>query len=202
MKLKKRTKKDKPEMNRAVAPANMPGPDLKIIAKLKRKDPASIREVVEKHNRRLFFLAYRFTNNHDDAEDILQEVWVKFFYSIKNFKGKSSIYTYLYKITVNESLMWLRKNKLKKMLTRRFIEKADKVTPEEIYLKNEKLEHMHIIVDKLPPKQKKVFILRQEGNLPFKEIGDILNIKENNAKTLFFYSLKKVKKYFKERGLL
>ena len=201
--MKNRTKKkDKPGMNRAVAPANMPGPDLKIIAKLKRKDPASIREVVEKHNRRLFFLAYRFTNNHDDAEDILQEVWVKFFYSIKNFKGKSSIYTYLYKITVNESLMWLRKNKLKKMLTRRFIEKADKVTPEEIYLKNEKLEHMHIIVDKLPPKQKKVFILRQEGNLPFKEIGDILNIKENNAKTLFFYSLKKVKKYFKERGLL
>ncbi len=176
--------------------------DKNFLHKLKKKDPVYLREIIGKYNRRLFFLAYRFTNNHDDAEDIIQEAWIKFFNSLQNFKGKSSLYTYLYKITVNESLMWLRKNKLKKLLTSRFIEKADNVTPEEIYLKNEKLSHLNTVVGKLPPKQKKVFLLRHEGNLSFKEIAGILDIKENNAKTLFFYSLKKVKKYLKENDLL
>ncbi len=176
--------------------------DENFLNKLKKKDPRDVREIIGKYNRRLFFLAYRFTNNHDDAEDIIQEAWIKFFNSLQNFKGKSSLYTYLYKITVNESLMWLRKNKLKKLLTSRFIEKADNVTPEEIYLKNEKLSHINTVVGKLPPKQKKVFLLRHEGNLPFKEIAGILDIKENNAKMLFFYSLKKVKKYLKENDLL
>ena len=98
--------------------------------------------------------------------------------------------------------MWLRKNKIKKLLTGRFIEAEDKTTPEEIYLKNEKLKQVNLAVQKLPFKQKKVFLLRQQDNLPFKEIAEILNIKENNAKSLFFYSLKNVKKYLKEGGIL
>lgn len=179
-----------------------PASEKQLIKNLKKEDPDSIKEVIGKYNRKLFCLAYRFTNNYDDAEDIIQEVWVKFYYSIKKFKARSSLYTYLYRITINESLMWLRKNKIKKLLTSRFIEAEDKTTPEKIYLKNEKLKHVNLAVQKLPFKQKKVFLLRQQDNLPFKEIAEILNIKENNAKSLFFYSLKNVKKYLKEGGIL
>jgi len=169
-----------------------------LIEKLKNKDPYSIKQIINKYNKKLIFLAFRFINNYDDAEDVIQEVWMKFFYSLKSFKAKSSIYTYLYRITINESMMWLRKNKMKRLLTGHFIEKNDNTTPEEIYLKNEKFRYINQAVKKLPAKQKKVFILRYQEYLPFKEIASVLNIKENNAKTLFFYSLKNIKKYLKE----
>ncbi len=178
------------------------GLEKQLIEKLKKKDPSSIKEVIGKYNKKLIFLAFRFTNNYHDAEDIIQQVWMNFFYSLKSFKAKSSIYTYLYRITVNESIMWLRKNKIKKLLTGQFIEKQDDNTPEEIYLKNEKMEFVDRAVKRLPSKQKKVFILRYQEYLPFKEIAIILNIKENNAKTLFFYSLKNIKKYLKEFKVL
>ena len=174
----------------------------KLIEKLRNGDSDSIKIIMDRYNRKLFSLAYRFTNNYDDTEDILQDVWMKFLFSLKNFKGKSSLYTYLYRIAVNESLNWLRKNKLKRLITEPFIEKEDKTTPEDIYLKNEKLEYLNMAIQRLPSKQKKVFLLRQDGSLHFKEIAEVLNIKENNAKTLFFYSLKNIKKYLKELKIL
>ena len=152
------------------------------LSKLINKDPEIVREIVEKYNRKLISIAYRFTNNYDDAEDIIQEVWMKFFYSLKNFKAQSSLYTYLYRISVNESIMWLRKNKLKNFLTGQFIEKGDNMTPEKVFLQNEELNYVNKAVNKLPSKQKKVFILRNQEGLAFKEIADVLKIKENNAK--------------------
>ncbi len=171
-----------------------------LIKHLQSKDPESIQNIINKYNKKLFSLAVRFTNNIHDAEDILQEVWVKFFYSIKNFKGKSSLYTYLYKITVNEALMWLRKNKIIKLLLP-FQEKADYHTPETDYLQKEEWKFINQAITKLPFKQKKIFILRNE-NIPFKKISKILNIKENNAKSLYFYALKNIKKYLKELKIL
>lgn len=171
-----------------------------LIKHLQNKDPESIKNIINKYNKKLFSLAVRFTNNIHDAEDILQEVWVKFFYSLKNFKEKSSLYTYLYKITVNESLMWLRKNKVKKLLLP-FKEKADYHTPETEYLQKEEWKFINQAITKLPFKQKKIFILRNE-NIPFMEISEILNIKETNAKSLYFYALKNIKKYLKELKIL
>ncbi len=174
--------------------------EIELIEKLKRKNPESIKMVISKYNKKLFSIAYRFTNNADDAEDILQVVWMKFFNSINKFKSKSSLYTYLYRITTNESLMWLRKNKIKNFILP-FKEKAYNITPESEYLKKETAQCINSAIDKLPSKQKKIFILRKE-NIPFKEIAEMLNIQENNAKTTFFYALKKVKNHLKELNIV
>ncbi|MBU1075999.1 MAG: RNA polymerase sigma factor [Spirochaetes bacterium] len=172
----------------------------KLLEKLRSKDPRTIENTVKEYNKRLFSIIYRFTHNVDDTEDVLQEVWMKFMNSLYSFQGRSSIYTYLYRIAVNEALMYLRKNKFKEFLLP-FKEPRDNETPESLYMEKEEWENIRKAVKKLPAKQKKVFILRNE-NMPFKEISKILEIKENNAKTLYFYSLKNIKKNLKEKKRL
>lgn len=166
------------------------------IQKLIKKDPKSVAMIINKYNKKIFSIAYRFTNNQHDAEDVVQEIWMKFFHSISKFKEHSSIYTYLYRIAINESLMHIRRNRIQKMV-QPFTQKADNHTPENEYLKKEQEEFINRAVYKLPDKQKKVFCLRQ-NQLSFNEISNTLGIKENNAKTHYFYALQNIRKYLKE----
>ena len=161
-----------------------------------------MQSVVKQYNKKLFSLVYRFIHDFDEAEDVLQEVWIKFFNSLKNFKGQSGIYTYLYRIAVNESLLWLRKNKVKKVLVGLIKEKPYEITPEMEYIKSEQLEFINQAIEKLPEQQKKVFLLRGQEGLSYKEIGSILEIKENNAKVLFFHALTKIKTILTERKII
>jgi len=169
----------------------------KLLNDLINKNPESVKIFMEKYNKKIFALAYRFTNNYDDALDIIQEAWLNFFSSLKNFKKKSSLYTYLYKITLNEALKFIKKQKIHKFLSFTKLKVINSSTPESIYIENEKLLSIQNAIQKLPKKQKKVFILRNQENISFKEIAEILKIKENNAKTLYFYALQKIKKYLR-----
>jgi len=173
-----------------------------LLDKLKKKDPESVKKIIHLYNKQLMALIYRFTNNLHDSEDIIQEVWINFFYSLSSFKAQSTLYTYLYRIAINESLSWLRKNKIKKLFSKNIPEIVDRTTPEDIYIQNEKWESINRAIQQLPARQKQVFILRIQTDLPFKKIAAILNIKESNAKTHYFYSLKNIRKYIKKEGLL
>lgn len=177
--------------------------ETELIEKLKKREITAVQEIIRQYNRRLFSVVFRFVHNIEDAEDIVQETWIKFFNALSHFEGRSSLYTYLYRIAINEALMHIRKNKIKNFfIYNNKNEIPDETTPETLYLKNEQNTVINDALKNLPHKQKQVFLLRKSENLSFKEIGEIMYIKENNAKVLFFYALHKIKNYLKDRGYL
>ncbi len=177
----------------------------KIIEKIKTNDMQAFELLVDTYSKKLFTIIYRFTNNYDDTEDLMQEVWLKFYKNIKNFRFQSSIYTFLYKIAVNTGLNWLRKKKrydaMKKLL----------LFTNPLFSRDNSMEKLmyndlHRILEKklnnLSAKQKTIFILRNQDNLSFKEISSILKINVNNAKVAYHLAVKKLKSLLDKEGLI
>ena len=174
----------------------------KIIEKLKNKDMKVFRMVVDMYSKRLFYTIYRFTYNHDDTEDVIQEVWIKFFNNIQKFRGDSSIYSFLYRIAVNTSINWINKKKKLQQLTKILPLPSYNNTPMDEAIYNEEMSILKKGIDKLSKKQRSSFILHQEEKLSFKQIGGILEISENSAKVNYHYAVQKLKKYLIKEGLL
>lgn len=174
------------------------------IEKLREKDPDAVKLLIKDYNRRLYSIIYRVVNNYEDADDIIQEVWLKFFSSIYSFKSKSSVYTYLYRIALNEAINWQKKKNryFRFLLNIKNFKHSNNYDPVEKVIKKEENELLKKAIDLLPSKQKKVFILKEEGKLSYKEIGDIMKIKENNAKVLHYHAVNKIKDILENMGVL
>lgn len=176
--------------------------DKELIERLRARDARTVRETVGLYNRRLFSMVYRVVEHKEDAEDVLQEAWLKFFNALDRFRGESGIYTYLYRIAMNEALMFLRKRKIKRVLLLDFREVPDERTPETVLLENERMRAVERGVRTLSGRQKQVFLLRRSEDLPFREIARILGIRENNAKVHYFHALQKLRKSLKKEDAL
>src|SRR3974390_3875585 len=83
--------------------------DQALVAKAKDGDDKAFETLVERHRRKVFALALRYTRVREDAEDVVQQTFQKAFVYFSNFEGKSSFSTWLTRIAINEALMWLRK---------------------------------------------------------------------------------------------
>jgi RNA polymerase sigma-70 factor (ECF subfamily) len=82
-----------------------------MVARVQARDETAFREIVERYARKIFGVSYGILGNRDDANDIAQEVFVKVFSSIHGFAGRSSLYAWIYRITVNQCYELLRKNR-------------------------------------------------------------------------------------------
>src|SRR5215467_4120700 len=90
------------------------GDELALVSRSREGDAAAFSELVNRYERRIFRLAKRITQNDEDAEDVLQEAFLKAYQNLDNFQGNSKFYTWLVRISVNEALMKLRKRKTDK----------------------------------------------------------------------------------------
>src|SRR5580658_2803554 len=87
-----------------------------LIRRVQARDEVAFREIVERHQARVFSIIYGILRNRNDAEDIAQQVFAKVYFSIKNFDFRSSLLTWIYKITVNECYDYLRKKRVRKLV--------------------------------------------------------------------------------------
>ena len=158
--------------------------------------------LVDEYGKRLFYTIYRFTHNYDDTEDIIQEVWIKFYNNVWKFRQESSIYTFLYRIAVNTSINCINRKKRMQEIIKMipFIQNRD--NPAEEAIRNEEMMMLKKGIDKLPKQQQAAFILHREENLSFKQIGEILEKSENNVKVSYHYAIKKLKNHLKKEGVL
>ena len=130
-------------------------------------------------------LAYALVKDKQKAEDIVQEVFIRYYLHLDQFEGRSSIKTYLYRITVNECRNYFkswayRKIEVSKLASTFLI---DKESPEEAYLNLENKSYIAAILNRLPIKYKEVIWLYYYAELSVKEISDILNCSSNTVKT-------------------
>lgn len=158
-----------------------------------------LRLLMDAYQSRLYWHIRRMIVDHDLAQDILQETFIKVYQNFHQFKQNSLLYTWLYRIATNESLQQLQK--LKKM------QKTDENA--EYYLQNLVADNVENDADKiqillqkaiqsLPEKQKLVFTMRYYDELPYEELSKILDMSVGTLKTNYHYARQKIEDYIKE----
>jgi len=181
----------------------MTNEELRLINRVKEGDFTAFRQIMETHQEKIYYLAYDMTNNHQDAEDLSQEVFLKAYHSLKKFRGDAKLSSWLYRIAVNTCIDKIRKKKEVPVLindekendewTSTHYVVDDSVDPENVAESGIMQKHIHHAMQKLSPREKSVFVLRHYNDLQLKEISDILNLSLGTVKSLVFRAVKKLK---------
>lgn len=156
--------------------------------------------LVRKYQRKVYWVIRKMVLCHDDADDLTQEVFLKLYRSLKEFRGESKFFTYVYKIAINYSLNHLNRNK--KILSRKVdfdradLRSFDKKADEEID-SNERTRILEEAIKTLPEQQRAVFNMRYYDNLSYEEISIILNKSVGGMKANYFHAIKKIEKSLK-----
>lgn len=182
---------------------------------LKKGDPEAIARFVDIYSSFVYRLALRIVRDPIDAEDVLQETFLKVLQNIHSFEGRSKLSSWLYRIVVNEALLTLRKRKPYLELDTSTSESDDNdepmeivdwcCLPEEVLLSVESKKALEEVVQKLPDIYRLVFILRDIEQLSIKETAEALGISEANVKIRLMrarmYLRQELSKFYGEKML-
>jgi len=161
--------------------------------------------IVLKYQKRIYAVVRKMVQNHDDADDITQEVFVKLYGSLKDFRGESALFTYLYKMAVNFSLNHLKKNKINRERTLQVgdiqeISSGDK-NYDSVYDDDRKAKVISEAIAGLPEQQRLVFSLKFYDDLTYNEISEILNKPVGTLKANYFHAFNKIKDFFEKNKI-
>jgi len=160
--------------------------------------PEAFDVIVERHRRQVYQLCYRFTGNHEDASDLAQDVFVRAFRGLKNFKGQASLGTWLYRIGVNASLnrAAVKRPPTEPIEPERHVDTATK-DPLLDLVRGEYAARLRSAIRQLPPKQRATLILRVYHDLPHEEIARALGSSVGAVKANFFHALGNLRRLIK-----
>ncbi len=151
--------------------------------------------IVERHRRFVYQLCHRFVGNHEDASDLAQEVFLRAYRGLKNFKGDASFSTWLYRIGVNASLNRLSSRPPAAESLDSTSQLADREPdPAKQLLENERSKRVRAAIARLPRKQRATLILRVYHDLPHQEIAAIVGSSVGAVKANFFHALRNLKR--------
>jgi RNA polymerase sigma-70 factor (ECF subfamily) len=162
--------------------------------------------LVERHQRQVYQLCYRFVGNHEDASDLAQDVFVRAYRGLSKFKGESSLGTWLYRIGVNVCLNKVGAKTPKPEALDPLLAASDERTASreesasEALLRGERAVQVRAAIAKLPKKQRATLILRVYHELPHEAIAGILGSSVGAVKANFFHALNNLKKLMLEAG--
>jgi RNA polymerase sigma-70 factor (ECF subfamily) len=155
-----------------------------LITRLKSGDEAAFKEIITLYRNKVIRNCYRFLNNFHDAEDVAQEVFIEVYYSISKFRENSLFSTWIFKISVNKSIDFIRKKNRKKRFANLVsifdLSVQDKTvhnspTPHQVYESSERYEAVLKAIEKLPENLRTALILRRLEELSVKEIAEIMD---------------------------
>jgi len=161
---------------------------------LQAGDPAEFSRLVDTYSNKIYHLAIKMLNQQQDAEDVLQETFLKAYRGLKTFDGRSKISTWLFRIATNEALMILRRKHPDFLSIDEPVETEDGeqepvqivdwcCLPENELLSEESRERLDAAVQKLPESLKVVFLLRDINDLSTRETGEVLDLSDTAVKT-------------------
>ena len=174
--------------------------DVDLIRKFQEGDEASFNQLVVRYQERIYWVARRFVADHDSADDVTQEVFCKVYESLCEFRGDSTMFTWLYRITVNVALNAVRKQKIREFFRIDELFDAEDVegaAPDELLERQENRSLIERAIETLPAKQKSVFLLRYYEEMPNEEIAKILKTSVGGLKANYFHAFKKIEEYVK-----
>jgi RNA polymerase sigma-70 factor, ECF subfamily len=174
----------------------MTNEDQLLIDSIQRGEMAAFQELVEKYKQKVYYMALDMTRNHHDAEDLSQEVFMKMYASIKDFRGDSKLSSWLYRIAMNLCIDKSRRKRLQMVeLDEKIYEKpATEATPDVAIQSRAMQVQIQEALTKLPPRQRSIFVMRHYDELMLKEIAEALDISEGTVKAQLFRAIQKLQK--------
>lgn len=159
-----------------------------------QKDKA-FANIVSSYTERLYWHVRRFTCSHDDSNDLLQDIFIKVWSSLPNFRGESQLYTWIYRIATNEVLNHMRKQRFRAMVSldseANFLAKK---IDEDAYFNGDELQReLHKAIQRLPEKQRIVFCFRYFDEMKYEEISEITDTSVGALKASYHFAYNKIK---------
>jgi RNA polymerase sigma factor (sigma-70 family) len=169
--------------------------DYELVKKFLDGDESSFNKLVYRYQQKIYWHARRMTGNHLDADEIVQEVLMVLYKKLATFKFNSSLYTWIYRITATRSINYLKKQNLRKFFSTDS-EEAISLRETSDIIKNfddkERTDNIFKLLQKLPAKQREVFIFRNMDELSYEEISEITGTSTGALKASYFHAVKKI----------
>src|ERR671925_1585613 len=189
--------------------------ELALVQAAKGGDVGAFEELVRLYDRNVFRIAQHITQNREDAEDVVQDAFLKAYSNLGQFQGQSKFYTWLVRIAVNEALMKLRRRRPERMvsLDEEVKTEEDSVprevadwspNPEQLYTQSELRDILQKTIQGLPPSFRTVFVLRDVEGLSTEETAEALDLSIPAVKSRLLRARLQLRnrltKYFRQRG--
>jgi RNA polymerase sigma factor (sigma-70 family) len=155
--------------------------------------------IIKKYQEKLYWHIRRMVVDHDDANDVLQNVFIKVWNGLQNFREDSQLYTWLYRIATNESLTFLDQQKRRSTVSMNEEEAglSNKIKAEEGFDARKLEWKLQLAIQKLPEKQRAVFTLRYYDEMPYEEMSRVLETSEGALKASYHHAVKKIEEFIK-----
>jgi RNA polymerase sigma-70 factor (ECF subfamily) len=175
-----------------------------LVRRVQARDEMAFREIVERYQAKVFSIIYGILRNRNDAEDIAQQVFAKIYFSIRNFDFRSSLLTWIYKITVNECYDYLRKKRVRKLVYEsdfsaedaQRMEASDPAvdpkTPVDVRLAQRDL--IVKLLSKVSEQDRSLILLKEVNGHSVEELAAMTGLNENTIKVKLFRTRQKLLK--------
>jgi len=175
-----------------------------LVRRVQARDEMAFREIVERYQAKVFSIIFGILRNHNDAEDIAQQVFSKIYFSIKNFDFRSSLLTWIYKITVNECYDYLRKKRVRKLVYESDFSEEDAqrmqntdAAIDQNPAVDTRLAQRDLIgklMVKLSPEDRSLLLLKEVEGHSVEELSRMTGMNENTIKVKLFRARQKLLK--------
>ena len=155
--------------------------------------------IIRKYQERLYWHIRRMVVDHDDANDVLQNVFIRVWNGLENFREDAQLYTWLYRIATNESLTFLESQKKRSAISLSDVESglSNKIKADRHFDANKLEWKLQLAIQQLPEKQRLVFSLRYYDEMPYEEMSKVLETSEGALKASYHHAVKKIEDYIK-----
>jgi RNA polymerase sigma-70 factor (ECF subfamily) len=153
--------------------------------------------LVKKFQERLYWHIRRMVVDHDDANDVMQNVFIRVWNALANFREDAQLYTWLYRIATNECLTFLEQQKKKATISINDLESglSNKIRADKDFDSNKLEWKLQLAIQQLPDKQRVVFTLRYYDEMPYEEMSQVLETSAGALKASYHHAVKKIEDF-------
>ncbi len=191
------------------APPAPPADETALVRRARHGELAAYDELVRRYQERIYATVYHMTANHEDANDLAQEAFIKAFHALKSFKGGSSFYTWVYRIAVNKTINFLKQRKNKAQMSLDDLDFQAEHDPDLVALISEKTprrevnltelqEKLNAAMQKLSEPHRLVVTLHDIQGLSHEEIADIMHCNIGTVRSRLFYARQQLQAYLSD----
>lgn len=159
----------------------------------------AFKKLLELYQKPLYFHIRNIVLNHDDADDVLQNTFIKVFSNVKNFKGDSKLYSWMYRIATNESLTFLQQKAKKSGISNEEVQnKAINNLESDVYFEGDEIQlKLQKAIAILPEKQQLVFKMKYFEEMKYEEMSQVLDTSVGALKASYHIATKKIEEFLK-----
>ncbi len=173
--------------------------DETLVARAQGGDASAFDVLVERYKQRVYATVYHMTGNHEDANDLVQDAFIKAYRNLHSFKGQSSFYTWIYRIAVNRTINFLKRRKDRGHLSLNdmdanvetdpdYVELMSHITPRREVGLNELQEKLNEAIQKLSEEHRAVVIMHDVQGMTHADIAKVMHCSEGTVRSRLFYA--------------